>query len=355
MKRKFKRVLIGCIVAAGVTALGYISSLYISENPVVYANATSTVVEGVTEEVTERTTEKTTEKGTDKATEEVTEKATEKITKVSTAETAVKQDSSDKTNSTKKSTNIVKTNQTISLSAGSAEVSIGCSCTVSVLENVAYTTTVNNNNVSIRSNGNNIIIVGENVGNTILTVKSSAGAVSTCSIKVNNNVSFDGCISSSSIPNFNRRDIVGYITCSSVGLYRVPIYYDWSKGVIDSVDIAMGSWTSTVFGQGQGLFVGGHNCYALRNLKYAEIGDTVLIETVYGANYLYRINYANVVSAIAESDGDFYGVSDMYSGQYLQYAFENGNVLGILTCAEGYSYDYRFYVRAYLEKGTALI
>lgn len=218
-----------------------------------------------------------------------------------------------------------------------------------------YTVQINNGNASICCQGNDILITGISEGTATLTVKASDGTESVCQISVCGGISFDNAISLSEIPCFQKWDTVGYITCESAELYRVPIVYDWKQEVIDNCDIAMGAWTSTMFGQGKGLFLGGHNYNSLRNLKNAEIGDTVLIETVYGANYLYKINYKDIILTTHDNDRNFYGVADVNSGKYLQYAFEDTNNIGLITCADGYSSEYRWYVRAGLLCGTKII
>lgn len=218
-----------------------------------------------------------------------------------------------------------------------------------------YTARVNNDCANVCCGGNEIIITGISEGTAVLTVTADDGTKSVCQISVCGGVSFDSAISLSDIPSFQKWDTVGYITCESAGLYRIPIVYDWKQEVIDNCDIAMGAWTSTMFGQGKGLFIGGHNYNSLRNLKYAETGDTVLIETVYGANYLYKINYKDIVLTTHDNYGAFYGVADLNSGEYLQYAFEDTNNIGILTCADGYGSEYRWYTRAELLCGTKIM
>ena len=218
-----------------------------------------------------------------------------------------------------------------------------------------YTAQINNGNANICCQSNDILITGIYEGTATLTVTANDGTKSVCRITVCGGVSFGNEISSSDIPSFQKWDTVSYITCRSAGLYRVPIVYDWQQEVIDNCDIAMGAWTNTMFGQGKGLFIGGHNYKSLRNLKNAEIGDTVLIETVYGANYLYKINYKDIILATHDDNRNFYGVADVNSGEYLQYAFEDTNNFGLITCADGYSSEYRWYVRAELLCGTKII
>lgn len=167
-------------------------------------------------------------------------------------------------------------------------------------------------------------------------------------------VDFGNSISKSDIPSFSTWDVVGYVTCKSAGLDRVPITYNWSQQVCDACDIVMDGYSEALFGQGRGIFICGHNYKALSGLKNAKTDDYVLIETVYGANYLYKISFSGKAH-IVEDPTWFYGMCDDVTNDFLQKRNEDNDVLGIFTCLDMHTNIYRWYVRAELVKGTKVI
>lgn len=167
-------------------------------------------------------------------------------------------------------------------------------------------------------------------------------------------VDFGNSISKSDIPSFSTWDVVGYVTCKSAGLNRVPITYNWSQQVCDACDIVMDDYSEALFGQGKGIFICGHNYKALSSLKNAKTDDYVLIETVYGANYLYKISFSGKAH-IVEDPTWFYGMGDDVTNDFLQKRNEDNDVLGIFICLDMHTNIYRWYVRAELVKGTKVI
>lgn len=166
---------------------------------------------------------------------------------------------------------------------------------------------------------------------------------------------FNNVIYSKDIPEYSAWETIGYLTCESIGLYRIPITYGWSQDKCDSRDIVMDSYNWDKFGVGKGVFLCGHNYKVLSNLKNVKVNDTILIETTYGANLLYQVNYSNK-SWLEDSGTWFYGISDLSTGEMLQSRYEDGNTLGVFTCHDtDINPKYRWYVRAVLVKGTTII
>lgn len=155
----------------------------------------------------------------------------------------------------------------------------------------------------------------------------------------------------SSVPYYKDWETIGYITCDSADLNKVPINYGWAQEMCDSQEIVMDACGQFVFGQGTSTFICGHNYKALRNLKNAKVGDRVLIETTYGGNYLYEIEYSGK-GVVVQDDKWFYGITDYYTGNYVLQRCEKGNYLGIVTCFDNNRNTIRWFVKARLIKGT---
>lgn len=162
-------------------------------------------------------------------------------------------------------------------------------------------------------------------------------------------VTYDNVLSS--VPYYKYWDTIGYVTCDSADLNRVPINYGWAQEMCDSREIVMDACGQFVFGQGTSTFICGHNYNALRNLKNAKVGDRVLIETTYGGNYLYEIEYSSRGVVVQDTEW-FYGIADYYTGNYVLQRCEQGNYLGIITCFDNNINNNRWFVKARLIKGT---
>lgn len=160
------------------------------------------------------------------------------------------------------------------------------------------------------------------------------------------NVDFNNSLPLTNIPSFQKTNIIGYITCESVGLYKVPIVYGWDQWIVDSYEIAMSEYSGKGFGQNIASFICGHNHKALRNLNLVNVGDKIIIETPYGANFLYEVTYSNKSHIV---DINF---TDISSGKTLLDYNENTNDIGIFTCINGSSLDYRWFVKAKQISGT---
>lgn len=165
---------------------------------------------------------------------------------------------------------------------------------------------------------------------------------------------FSNTINYSDIPEYYAWETIGYLSCESVGLYKIPITYGWAQDICDNREIVMDSYFGDKFGVDKGVFICGHNYKSLSRLKDVKVNDTVLIETTYGANFLYQVDYSD--KAWLVDTGTWYvGISDLSTGKMLQTRHEDGNRLGIFTCYDMNINNYRWYVRANLIKGTTII
>lgn len=113
----------------------------------------------------------------------------------------------------------------------------------------------------------------------------------------------------------------------------------------------MAEYEGVMFGQGKGLFLCDHNYKVLKNLQNTRVGDKIIIETVYGANYEYKITCSEKALLVQPNDS-FKGIKKLNSDGYLQEIYEDRDVLGILICWSSASNNYRWYVGATLVRGT---
>lgn len=185
------------------------------------------------------------------------------------------------------------------------------------------------------------------------TKQYTTKTATTSAKKQSSDVDFSGTISASDIPSFSEWDRIGYITCSGAGLNHVPITYGWAQSICDSSQIVMADYRDEVFGQGENVILCGHNYKALKNLKNVSVGDTIVIETTYGANFKYRVTRS--CKALLSQPGDeFLGIKDVDDSRYYMGAFDSGNTLGIFTCYSSASSDYRWFVQATMIDGTTI-
>lgn len=138
---------------------------------------------------------------------------------------------------------------------------------------------------------------------------------------------------------------VGYITCKSAKLNRIPIKFGWSQSNTNKEDIVMSDYQHKLFGEGMELYVCGHNYNAFKKLNKAKVGDTILIETTYGANFLYKITI-NTKAKIIYKNGDlFQGFKTLKTNKWLSHCYDNGNRINLFTCI-GSSNTQRYFVKA---------
>lgn len=117
--------------------------------------------------------------------------------------------------------------------------------------------------------------------------------------------------------------------------------------------MTMANFMDSRFSENLISIICGHNYKALLNLKNAELNDDVIIETVYGANFHYRINRSCKV-LLQETSDSYLGFTDM-NGEWVVRAWENTNDLILFTCFDMNDNDYRWFVRAEFVEGTSII
>ena len=160
---------------------------------------------------------------------------------------------------------------------------------------------------------------------------------------------FSGIKSVYDIPYFSPWQTIAYVTCDAVGINHVPITYGWSQDICDSVDICMANFTGARFGENLISIICGHNYKVLSTLHNAKVGDDIIIETVYGANFHYRITKS--CKALLQEGESFYGFTDM-DGNWIMRAWEETKDLTVFTCFDMNDDDYRWVVRAEFVEGT---
>ena len=164
---------------------------------------------------------------------------------------------------------------------------------------------------------------------------------------------FKGIIKRDSVPYIKVWDKIGYISCKSVNLHKVPIIYGWSQDICDNSEICMANYNNLKFSEGKISIICGHNYKALFELHNADVGDDVIIETTYGANYHYRIVKSCKVLLQETPNVAFHGFTDM-KGNWVVTAQEDSNDLVIFTCFDMNDNDYRWFVRAEYVEGTTI-
>ena len=186
-----------------------------------------------------------------------------------------------------------------------------------------------------------VITYNENTENTESSNKNNSNNVIYNSIDYNNTMSYNN------IPNFEKTDMVAYITCESANLYKVPIVYGWDQWIVDSYEIAMSDYCYKVFGDTFSSLICGHNNKSLAFLHNIKPGDKIIIETTYGANFLYEVDYSKMVRI---SENAFF---DLNTNEKVFEYYGSPDILGIFTCVNGYSTDYRWFVSAEKIAGTS--
>lgn len=138
---------------------------------------------------------------------------------------------------------------------------------------------------------------------------------------------------------------VGYITCKSAKLNRIPIKFGWSQSNTNKYDIVMSDYQQKLFGEGMELYVCGHNNKVLKNLNKAKFGDTILIETTYRTNFLYKITISTKAKIIYKNNDLFQGFKTLNTNKWLSHCYDNGNRINLFTCI-GSSNTQRYFVKA---------
>lgn len=159
-------------------------------------------------------------------------------------------------------------------------------------------------------------------------------------------------ISYSDIPSFKDGDVAAYLTIPEMGLYRVPIVYGITQELCDNNDIVMHP-ASSVFGNGRSVTICGHNYNALGCIPSISSGCEMYVETVYGANYHYRVYYSKY-SGINQDNNSFQYFYDIDTGETLPGIGNAGDYLVLMTCY-GNDLNYRWLVIGKMVEGSKIL
>lgn len=162
-----------------------------------------------------------------------------------------------------------------------------------------------------------------------------------------------GVISYQNVGKYSDWSTIGYLTISDIGIIREPVVLGFSQTVVDSNSLAMYNDIHNYPGGMHLTRICGHNTGILGKLERLGIGSEIYLETVYGYNYKYVVEYNDVVY----SDGDgkhWYGFNDRVSGEKILKPFELSQDLCIFTCVDGMPTSYRRYVRGRYVEGVKL-
>lgn len=162
-----------------------------------------------------------------------------------------------------------------------------------------------------------------------------------------------GVIPYQNVGKYSDWSTIGYLTISDIGIIREPVVLGFSQAVVDSNSLAMYNDVHNYPGGMHLTRICGHNTGILGKLKRLGIGSEIYLETVYGYNYKYVVEYNDVVY----NDGDgkyWYGFNDRVSGERLLEPFELSQDLCIFTCVDGMPTSYRRYVRGRFIEGVKL-
>lgn len=162
-----------------------------------------------------------------------------------------------------------------------------------------------------------------------------------------------GVIPYQNVGKYSDWSTIGYLTISDIGIIREPVVLGFSQAVVDSNSLAMYNDVHNYPGGMHLTRICGHNTGILGKLKRLGIGSEIYLETVYGYNYKYVVEYNDVVY----NDGDgkyWYGFNDRVSGERLLEPFELSQDLCIFTCVDGMPTSYRRYVRGRFIEGIKL-
>ena len=162
-----------------------------------------------------------------------------------------------------------------------------------------------------------------------------------------------GVIPYQNVGKYSDWSTIGYLTISDIGIIREPVVLGFSQAVVDSNSLAMYNDIHNYPGGMHLTRICGHNTGILGKLKRLGIGAEIYLETIYGYNYKYVVEYNDVVYN-DEDDKYWYGYNDRVSGERLLEPFELSQDLCIFTCVDGMPTSYRRYVRGRFIEGVKL-
>lgn len=162
-----------------------------------------------------------------------------------------------------------------------------------------------------------------------------------------------GIIPYQNVGKYSDWSTIGYLTISDIGIIREPVVLGFSQAVVDSNSLAMYNDIHNYPGGMHLTRICGHNTGILGKLKRLGIGAEIYLETIYGYNYKYVVEYNDVVYN-DEDDKYWYGYNDRVSGERLLEPFELSQDLCIFTCVDGMPTSYRRYVRGRFIEGVKL-
>ena len=162
-----------------------------------------------------------------------------------------------------------------------------------------------------------------------------------------------GVIPYQNVGKYSDWSTIGYLTISDIGIIREPVVLGFSQAVVDSNSLAMYNDVHNYPGGMHLTRICGHNTGILGKLKRLGIGAEIYLETIYGYNYKYVVEYNDVVYN-DEDDKYWYGYNDRVSGERLLEPFELSQDLCIFTCVDGMPTSYRRYVRGRFIEGVKL-
>lgn len=162
-----------------------------------------------------------------------------------------------------------------------------------------------------------------------------------------------GVIPYQNVGKYSDWSTIGYLTISDIDIIREPVVLGFSQAVVDSNSLAMYNDVHNYPGGMHLTRICGHNTGILGKLKRLGIGAEIYLETIYGYNYKYVVEYNDVVYN-DEDDKYWYGYNDRVSGERLLEPFELSQDLCIFTCVDGMPTSYRRYVRGRFIEGVKL-
>ena len=162
-----------------------------------------------------------------------------------------------------------------------------------------------------------------------------------------------GIIPYQNVGKYSDWSTIGYLTISDIGIIREPVVLGFSQTIVDNNSLAMYNDVHNYPGGMHLTRICGHNTGILGKLKRLGIGAEIYLETIYGYNYKYVVEYNDVVYN-DEDDKYWYGYNDRVSGERLLEPFELSQDLCIFTCVDGMPTSYRRYVRGRFIEGVKL-
>lgn len=166
---------------------------------------------------------------------------------------------------------------------------------------------------------------------------------------------YTNTINGCDVPWIKPGQTVGYITCNKANINYVPITIGADQATIDSHPVGMMHiYTNPrYFGTGNPAALFGHNTWSFGQLQNLAIGDTIEINTVYNANFLYRVTYVGITRLGSDMQSEY----DINTGENMIEWNGTTDILQLCTCADhlGYNNNYRLFVKAELYKGTTII